>query len=233
MFSRLQIYLLAGCTVLVIVAFAAFQFWSRPIPQQPVPQQQAIAPAPDDSQPDAASSPERQRLETVPDATPPRAIKQTSPFIVKEGNEADEKTIDAAMDKFGRSFLAGDYSVALDVMYGPFVEAVGGREKANEQLKAAMDEMKRQEATMTSWKTKKPYTYIAGKSHKYVIIPYEIKMTISKKLAKRTGYELGIKTTGSDWQFMMGDNLTSELFDQFFPDFPKDIELPEPEQVWE
>jgi hypothetical protein len=38
---------------------------------------------------------------------------------------------------------------------------------------------------------------------------------------------------GSQWQFVYGDNLTPEIYKQFFPDFPKNIELPKLQRDYE
>ena len=117
--------------------------------------------------------------------------------------------------------------MVVDVMYTPVLESLGGRKKASEDLKAVMEMMKE---VLVSWKVKKPYLYVAGKSHKYVVIPYEAKVKSSEGIITQTSYELGIKTAESGWQFVGGDVLSEELYDKFFPDFPKDVELPEVEQ---
>jgi hypothetical protein len=83
---------------------------------------------------------------------------------------------------------------------------------------------------VNSWKVNKPYLYVAGKLHKYVVIPYEVKINSPGKIVTQSSYELGIKTVESGWQFVGGDMLSPELYDQFFPDFPKDVNLPEVEQ---
>lgn len=137
------------------------------------------------------------------------------------------------MEKVANSFKAGDCSPAIDVMYTPIMEKLGGREKAIEAAKAVIGQMKEQGITVISWNAKKPYIYLAGNSHKYVIVPYEMESTDSRKTLKQTGYQLGIKTPNSGWQFVSGDQLSPEILAQFFPDFPKDFELPEPQRSWE
>ena len=87
--------------------------------------------------------------------------------------------------------------------------------------------------TILSWKAIKPYTYLAGNSRKYAIIQYEMEESISGRKMKQTGFQLGIKAPGSSWQFVNGDQITSTIMDQFFPDFPKDAELPVMQQNWE
>ena len=40
------------------------------------------------------------------------------------------------------------------------------------------------------------------------------------------GYDLGIKTPDGQWQFINGDKLTPQVYQRFFPDFPKDTDIP-------
>ena len=158
---------------------------------------------------------------------------QKSASLIEQGNESDDKVIDAVMEKLANSFKVGDYASAMDVMYVPILESLGGREKAVEGAKALMAQMKEQGMVIIYWKTRKPYTYLAGDSHKYAVIPYEMGARISGKKMKQTSYQLGIKTANSGWQFVNGDQLTPEIIGHFFPDFPKDFELPEMQQSWE
>jgi hypothetical protein len=58
-------------------------------------------------------------------------------------------------------------------------------------------------------------------------------MTIAGKKMRQESYQLGIKTADSQWQFVNGDNLSPATYAEFFPDFPRNFELPKVERSYE
>ncbi len=162
-----------------------------------------------------------------------KVAKSEPPPAVAETNSADEKAIDSVMERLEKTFLAGDYSYVFEIMYAPIVEQMGGKEKGVEAAKGIVEQMKKQQIVMLSWKAKKPYQYVTGSSRSYAIIPYESAITVAGKKLKVESYQLGIKDAGSQWQFVNGDNLSPEIFANFFPDFPKTFELPKLRRFYE
>jgi hypothetical protein len=164
--------------------------------------------------------------------TPPAQLESPgSPGPSVQPNPSDEREIDEVMAKLESSFKANDYSYVFDVMYAPIVERMGGKAQGVLAAKGIVAQMKQQQIVMVSWKARKPYQYIQGESRIYAVVPYESVMTIAGKRLRQESYQLGIKPAGSHWQFANGDNLDPELFEEFFPDFPKSIKLPEVERV--
>ncbi|HVU07605.1 MAG TPA: hypothetical protein VHG89_03580 [Verrucomicrobiae bacterium] len=138
----------------------------------------------------------------------------------------DDKVIDAVMDKLTKGFMANDYSYAFEVMYTPIIESMGGKEKLLAMVPALKEQMSQLQISMISWESQKPYTYLKGNGRWYAVIPYVSEMTMSGQKVRMSGFQLGIKNDGSEWQFVNGDKVTSDILDTFFPDFPKDFELP-------
>jgi len=149
------------------------------------------------------------------------------------GDNSDDKAIASVMDKLEISFMAGDYSYAVEVMYGPIVEKMGGKENVLAAATNITAQGKQKQIIVLSWKAKKPYQYVRAKTRIYAIIPYESVMTVSGKKLRQQSYQLGIKTADSQWQFANGDNLSPDFYHEFFADFPKDIELPTVERSYE
>lgn len=141
-------------------------------------------------------------------------------------HSADDKAIDSVMQKLESTFKAGDYTYAIEVMYTPVMEKMGGKEKALAVAKNTGAQMKEQHITMVSWTAKKPYQYVAGTEHQYALVPYDSFITMGDKKLHQTSYEVGVKVGDGKWQFVNGDNITPEVLKQFFPDFPKGVELP-------
>jgi len=225
MFSKLQMWILAGCLVVTTIGFAVFAFrTSGPLREAIAADDSPVPSVPDTDQMEQTQSPAHVPLKPYP--------VQHSPSVITNGNEADEKIIDAVMEKLASTFKKGDWSYAVDVMYTPLLQSVGGKEKALAELNELMKQIKTENVSI-SWTDQKPYTYVAGGSHKYVIVPYEAEVKFQGKTIKQMNYQLGIKTRDSGWQFVNGDILTPEIYQQFFSDFPKDVEIPEVQQDWE
>lgn len=150
-----------------------------------------------------------------------------------QATNADDRIIEAVMDKLESSFKSGDYSYTLEVMYAPILQKMGGKEAVLEAAKALVEQMKQQQIVVVSWKARKPYQYVKGESRTYAIVPYESVVTVAGKRLRQSSYQLGIKTGDSNWQFVNGDNLNSEIYAEFFPDFPKSFDLPKLQRVSE
>jgi len=162
----------------------------------------------------------------VTDLTPEQSAgtKYTSSAI--PSHASDDKEIDVVMEKLEKTFLDNDYSYAFEVIYAPIMEAMGGKEKLLAAVPVLKEQMKQQQLIMISWKPQKPYSYLKKDAGWYAVIPYVSEMTMAGQKVKVTGFQLGIKDDGSPWGFVTGDNLTPEMLNTYFPDFPKDFELP-------
>ena len=146
--------------------------------------------------------------------------------LTAQSHTEDDKAINAVMDKLTTTFKANDYSYAFEVMYTPIVEAMGGKEKLLAAVPVLKEQMTQQQISMISWEPQKPYTYLKGNDRWYAVIPYVSELTMAGQKVKMSGCQLGIKSEGSEWQFVSGDKITPTILDTFFPDFPKDFELP-------
>jgi hypothetical protein len=173
---------------------------------------------------------EKEIVAITPDALSDEHVPEP---MLSSTETPDDKAIDVVMDKLESSFKAGDYSYATEVIYTPIVEKMGGRKAVTEAATAVMAQAKQQHIVIVSWKVKKPYQYVQGESRTYAVIPYESVMKISGKTIKQTSYQLGIKNGDSHWEFVSGDSLTAAGFQEFFPDFPKAIQLPELQRHFE
>jgi hypothetical protein len=158
-------------------------------------------------------------------------IKSTSPAELDR--KTDEKIIDAVMEKLERTYKAGDYTYAFEVMYSPIMDRIGGKAKGLELARAVAAQAKEEQIIIVSWTPRKPYKFVTGTSHTYAIIPYESLITIAGKKMKQTSFQFAIKVSDSKWEFVNGDNLNPEMLAELFPDFPKDIELPKLERAYE
>jgi len=150
-----------------------------------------------------------------------------------EVDRGDESAIDIVMERLEASFKAGNLSYQYDVMFTPILDVMGGKTQVLAIVKPYEDRIKKEQIAFISWKTIKPYQYVSGTHHKYAIVRYESTVSIMGKTLKKASYELGIKRKDSTWQFVSGDNLNAETYDELFSDFPKNVEVPKVERVLE
>jgi hypothetical protein len=150
-----------------------------------------------------------------------------------EVDRADSIAIDAVMERLGASFKAGDLSYQYEAMFTPILDIIGGKTQVLALVKPYEEQIRKAPIAFISWKAIKPYQYVSGKSHKYAIVRYESVALMSGKKLKKTSYELGIKRKDSTWQFVSGDNLKAETYEELFSDFPKDAQLPPVERILE
>ena len=141
-------------------------------------------------------------------------------------HDTDDRTIDGVMARLMAGYLANDYSYSFDVMYAPLLDSMGGREKIMAMLPALKEQAKQMRISVISWAPKKPYTYLRGKGRWYAVIPCVSEMSMTGQKVKISSFWLGIKNDGAEWQFVGGEKIIPAVWQNFFPDFPKDFEVP-------
>ena len=138
---------------------------------------------------------------------------------------ADEQ-IDRALVKLQRGFMAGDFTPAVELLYGPLVEKMGGRDRALAAARGINEQMKARQVGFLSWQARKPYQYLASPSRRYAIVPTEARLRIGARREVQGSYLLGIERPGGRWEFINGDKLNPQVYEELFPDFPKGTALP-------
>jgi hypothetical protein len=144
---------------------------------------------------------------------------------------ADDAAINAVMWRFQNAIRTNDFTYAVEVMYAPYLQKMGGRERALMVARAAPAQMQAQHVRFVSWTPLRPYTYVAGKQRRYAVVRFEAVLDAAGRRTKLRSYLLGIRTYNAPWQFVNGDGLVPADFAQFFPDFPKTTPLPKPEAL--
>jgi hypothetical protein len=226
MFTKLQFYIILGCLIAAGAVLLVLEI------SQHHQSSQSIASS--DSNPSNDATAQEHPTPTAPAKEIPKETATPKPATKPSpADTADDRIIDAAMEKLLNCFRTGDFSYDVDVMYAPFVEKGGGKKKVMELCEQLVQQMKEQQITIVSWETKKPYRYIEGTSNKYAIIPYESLMTVADRKMRQNSFQLAIKAPNANWQFITGDQLTPEIINAFFPDFPKNVEFPERKQSYE
>ena len=134
-----------------------------------------------------------------------------------------DASVDQDMDRLKKAMLNKEPQTLVDMMYGPVVEAGGGREQLIAQAKALTNI-----ASYSVLDIIKPYTYVSGVQNDYVIIPTHVILSVRGRQFDYKSYELGIKPhRDGKWEYLDGTGITSLARDRFLPDFPASSNLPE------
>jgi hypothetical protein len=142
-----------------------------------------------------------------------------------------DAAIDADMSRLGTAMLQNDIPTLVDMMYAPVVSQFGGRQVMIDNGNKLMLLMAQKSARLVSIEFPKPYRRIAAKDHDYVIIPDHMVMQYGPHHIDTRSFQLGIRNHSSaTWQYLTGTQITPQVRDQLFPDFPKDVAFPPPQQ---
>jgi len=66
-----------------------------------------------------------------------------------------------------------DFTYAVQVMYTPYLQKMGGRDLALRMARAAPAQMQAQHVRFVSWTPLRPYTYAAGRQRRYAVVRFE------------------------------------------------------------
>ncbi len=141
-------------------------------------------------------------------------------------SETDNE-ITERVSKIAEALISGDYVYVIEMTHPPILEAMGGKEAAIAAVRAFMKTDAAKTLKVIKMEPKKPYKYVNGKKYRYVIVPFEYLVEIVGKRVSGSGYQLGVfEDASGEWKFVDGEKLNEEMFDKFFPDFPKTLKLP-------
>jgi hypothetical protein len=150
--------------------------------------------------------------------------------------QGDDAARAAAVKKLanevGDSSLKGDYARVIDLTHDGLVKELGGRDKAIEAIKTALERLKAQGITFKSYKVGDPGEFMSEGNNTFVIVPTVLELTFTQGRAISKSYLLGISSDdGKTWKFADGAGLAKkESRDRTLPKLPAKLKLPAIEQ---
>jgi hypothetical protein len=143
----------------------------------------------------------------------------------------DTAAIKSIQDDVSNLLLAvqkQDSKTILDLTHPRVFEISGGRDKLEAALVMVFKQWQDAGMAFKSVEFPAPPTFHKGTESEYVVVPTHTVVTVSGKTIDARGFQLGARKIGeSKWGFVDGAKLSKEVLALLFPDFPKDIALPE------
>lgn len=140
---------------------------------------------------------------------------------------ASEADILAILKPVADAALRGDLAAAVEVMYEPVMEDLGGRKALLEAAASLKRQMNAAGMQLKRYEYKAPFRFIQGKTQRYVVVPTLTEMIYPGGGVRAHGFELGVEVAPGKWRFLTGSNAKKETIAKYFPDFPAGEKLPE------
>lgn len=134
-----------------------------------------------------------------------------------------EKEVTAAVG----AIYVGDYDLLLRHTHDKVLEIVGGKETFLVALKQATEALQDAGITFEGVEFGK-VQYFAGQENEFLVIPTKITIKTADGDTTTAGAQLGVKKKSSKvWKYMDLSALNEKLVRTWFPDYPKDREVPQ------
>ncbi|MFI5160977.1 MAG: hypothetical protein ACHQHN_06845 [Sphingobacteriales bacterium] len=127
--------------------------------------------------------------------------------------------------------MKGHYEVVTEHTYPKLLLAVGGKDKMTATIKQAMEMLKNQGFSITSITIGTPGKFYKAGSEIHCLVPQMIVMTSSNGRLVNNGNLLAVsKDGGKFWYFLDINRGTYSVIPKLFPNFNKNLIIPEPRQ---
>ena len=127
--------------------------------------------------------------------------------------------------------MKGHYEVVTAHTYPKLVFAVGGKDKMTATIKQAMEMLKAQGLTIESIVVGSPGKFYKAGTEIHCLVPERTAITTSNSRLVNNSYMLAIsKDGGKFWYFLDINQASYKLIPKLFPNFKKNLVIPEPTQ---
>jgi len=154
----------------------------------------------------------------IPAAPPP-----PPPAPGTSGNSVSAESA-RVQDDFRRFTLAtesDDWDTFFALLHPKVVESSGGRDAMRKQARPAA------KAESITFPTAP--TFLKGREHEYVVVPWAMVIALGERKIEATGSQLGVRPIGATtWGYMDGSGQDRAELVKEFPDFPPDYQFPAP-----
>jgi hypothetical protein len=138
--------------------------------------------------------------------------------------------VKAQIKKMLDATVAGKYDAVLEMTHPKVLEEVGGKEKALEAIKEAMDAAKAKGFTFKVPEIGQP-TVAKSKGDYFTVAPYTLVVSgMGKKVVMKTAVIGVSKDDGKTWKFVNLDAEGEAKVRRFLPDLPRELKVPKHEQ---
>jgi hypothetical protein len=129
------------------------------------------------------------------------------------------------------ALVRGDLDKFVGLTNPKLVQAMGGRDRLIELLKAGQKDMAKQGIQLLSTSIQARIELAQGGDDWFAILPYDLEMSVPQGRALVRTWLLGISPDqGKNWTFVDGGKLNADAVKRLFPNFPDKLTLPAKQQ---
>lgn len=153
-----------------------------------------------------------------------------SAVTVAANDDKVAEVVKAEVKKMVDATVAGKYEIVMDLTHPKILDEMGGKEKAEKTVRAAMEKIKAQGIRFEGKQIDKP-TVVNSKGSYYSVTSYTMIVSGSGKKVTVKSALVGVSTDeGKTWKFINQDVGGEAKIRQILPNMPRDLIIPKQEQ---
>lgn len=133
----------------------------------------------------------------------------------------------AEVKRIATAVIHEDSASILSLTHPKAIEASGGRAALEAALPQFFAQLRQLNARLLNFEIPADPVFHKGADREFVLVPTRIVMRLSGKKVDSLGFQLGVRARGDpQFRYIDGSKLSREIVLEWFPDFPKEVELP-------
>ncbi|MEO7213599.1 hypothetical protein [Mucilaginibacter sp.] len=130
------------------------------------------------------------------------------------------------------ALIAGNYSTVINYMHPKVLKMVGGKDKLLQLMTNGMKQMKAQGITFQSATIGSPGKFYKAGTEIHCLVPENVTMKVGANTLHSQSNLLAVSSDkGKNWTFIDLNKNTIAQIPKMFPNFNKDLKIPEPKQM--
>jgi len=152
-------------------------------------------------------------------------------FIPFLGFSQDAAVVKTQADKVAQALISGNYDIVINSMYPKVVQMAGGKAKLLQMMATGTNQMKAQGIAFKSATVGTPGKFYKAGTEIHCLVPESITMQMgTNKLTTNSNLLAVSKDGGKSWSFLDLNKNTISAIPKIFPNFNKELKIPEPTQ---
>lgn len=152
-------------------------------------------------------------------------------FIPLFGFSQDAALVKTQANKVAQALIAGNYNIIINSMYPKVVQLAGGKAKLLQAVTTGMNQMKARGIVFKSATVGTPGKFYKAGTEIHCLVPESITMQMGTNTLTTSSNLLAVsKDGGKNWSFLDLNKNTIAAIPKIFPNFNKDLKIPEPTQ---
>lgn len=126
------------------------------------------------------------------------------------------------------SVYSNDVDTVISYTHKKIIEVMGGKETAKKLTTESLAKFAAMGMSIKALEFPSTPKFIQSSENEFVLVPTLSVIEANGQKIESLNFQLGIKELSSDdWKYVEGSRINKQNVNQFFPDFPTDVEFPQ------